>query len=297
MNLEKCLAERYPHESDEGKVIREHITEACKKYIKLNPNDKEVEKRLCSKNENTYWQQLSEILLDDKLSKAGIQITRKTSGPDFLVEHEGKRIWIEVITPEPKEMPEEWINCNSKIIRTYNTPFDAIRLRWTGAIKDKSDKLQEYLKKGWVTHEDVYVIAVNGRLLRGLDGVWPELYGDSQHPFAVEATLFLGASGISNDRQGVSHQHRSYTPKPKGTPVPTGIFFDPNFSGVSGIWAVDVDETLLLGKNIYMVVVHNPNANAKIPRNFLPAYSEYVATDQGDQYELYWESGRIGTEV
>ncbi|MBU3655845.1 MAG: hypothetical protein FGM23_05765 [Alphaproteobacteria bacterium] len=157
MNLEKCLAERYPHESDEGRSIREHITEVCKKYIKLNPSDGEVEKNLCSKNKNKYWQQLSEVLLADKIIKAGIQITRETSGSDFLVEHEGKRIWIEVITPEPKEMPEEWVNCNSKIMRTYNTPFYAIRLRWTGAIKDKSDKLQEYLKKGWVNHSSFFI--------------------------------------------------------------------------------------------------------------------------------------------
>jgi type I restriction enzyme S subunit len=199
MNLKKCLAERYPHESDEGRAIREHTTKACKKYIKLNPNDKEVEKRLCSENENTYWQQLSEVLLADKLSKAGIQITRETSGPDFLIEHEGKRIWIEVITPEANGILDEWINYDSRNDHAVMRPNNAIILRWTSAIKEKSDKLKKYLRNGLVINGDIYVIAVNGRLLRGWGGVFPNLCGDSQFPFAVEATFCLGALGISID--------------------------------------------------------------------------------------------------
>jgi hypothetical protein len=39
---------------------------------------------LDSKNKNKYWQQLSEVLLADKIIKAGIQMTRsKTSGSDL----------------------------------------------------------------------------------------------------------------------------------------------------------------------------------------------------------------------
>lgn len=305
MNLEKCLAERYPHESDEGRAIREHITEVCKKYIKLNPSDGEVEKNLCSKNKNKYWQQLSEVLLADKIIKAGIQITRETSGPDFLVEHEGKRIWIEVITPEPTDIPNEWIN--SEMGKVIGMPHEAMLLRWTAAIKQKAEVLlggtakipNGYIKKNIVGSGDAYVIAINGRLLR--DG-FPQIEGISQFPFAVEATFCVGPYQLQIDCNTLQTtcsgpQHRNLIPKPNGATVPADTFLDPQYAPISAIWAVDIDEALLIGMQRPMIVVHNPNASTPVPRNFLPACREYFATDQGDQIELYWESGRICTEV
>jgi hypothetical protein len=124
----------------------------------------------------------------------------------------------------------------------------------------------------------------------------------SQFPFAVEVVFCVGPYQIHIDRQtlqttGTDHQHRSLIPKPNGAVVPTDTFFDPKFSPISGIWAVDgdvsVDENLLAGQSGPMVVVHNPIAAIPIPTNFLPAHAESIATDHGDHYKLERCDGRL----
>lgn len=96
-------------------------------------------------------------------------------------------------------LPDEWINHVSGNV--VSLPHEEILLRWTSAIKEKAEKLlgradrktgeriPGYIEKGIVTPSDAYVIAINGRLLRGFGGAIPELHGISQLPYAVEATF------------------------------------------------------------------------------------------------------------
>jgi type I restriction enzyme S subunit len=186
-------------------------------------------------------------------------------------------------------------------------PHESILLRWTAAIKQKAEVLlggtakipNGYIAKNIVGSGDAYVIAINGRLLRaGL----PQIEGISQFPFAVEATFCVGPYQLHIDRNTLKttssgHQHRDLIPKPKGAPVPADTFLDPQYAPISAIWAVDIDEALLIGIQRPMVVVHNPNATTPIPRNLLPAHSEYLASDHGEHYQLQRLSGRIGAEA
>jgi type I restriction enzyme S subunit len=154
-----------------------------------------------------------------------------------------------------------------------------------------------YLDKGVVREQDAYVIAVNGRLLRGFGGA-SELVGISQFPFAVEATLAIGPLQVSIDattlkKLSSGHQHRSFIRKPKGADVPTDTFLDPGFSPISAIWAVDVDEMMLLGQARPMVIVHNPSASIPLARNLLPAQEEYAARSYNDYFEVYLEDGLL----
>ncbi|MDK4736235.1 hypothetical protein [Rhizobium sp. CNPSo 3490] len=154
-------------------------------------------------------------------------------------------------------------------------PAEAVLLRWTAAIKEKAEKLRGnpsqgkagYLASGIVKEEDVYVIAVNGLLLRGGgfgqgDG-FPQLEGISQLPLAVEATYAVGPYTMQIDRntlQQVSagHSHRPRLARPKGADVPADTFHDPSFATISAIWAVDIGYSSTLHKQQPMAVVHNP---------------------------------------
>ena len=141
------------------------------------------------------------------------------------------------------------------------------------------------------------MIAINSRLLRGFGGKIPELLGISQFPFAVEATFCVGPLQIHIDRDtlkttGSDHQHRSLISKPNGSSVPADTFLDPKYAPISAIWAVDVDEFMLLGKARPMVVVHNPHAKNPISRSFVPGQSEYIATEKDDYYQLDRLDGR-----
>ncbi|MGQ0446414.1 MAG: hypothetical protein ACT4O2_15140 [Beijerinckiaceae bacterium] len=301
MTIRESLELRYPNQNPHCTALREWITELCQNYIKNGLGDKNAEQRLCSNDDAQYWQQLSEVLLADQFDKARIQVAHPHEGPDFLIEHDGRKIWVEVTCPEPNGLPEEWRNHIPG--RVSNLPHEEILLRWTNAISEKSKVLIRYLEKGIVRKEDAYIIAINGRLLRGFGGLFPELNGISQFPFAVEAVFCVGPIQIHIDRQtlrtvGSDHQHRPLIPKPNGAVVPADTFLDPKFAPISAIWAVDVnvnvDENLLAGQSGPLVVVHNP-ANP-IPTNLLPAHAEYIATDHGDHFKLERRDGRLNLQ-
>ena len=300
MPLTAAIDKRYSNKAEKVQAIRQSVLEACQKFIASGHGDYDAELKLCSEVNAKYWQQLSEVLLADQLTKAGLKILHPAEGPDFLIEIADKKIWIEVITPEPTGLPKEWLDSEQT---EHSMPHEAMLLRWTAAIKEKAEKLlgyecrktksliKGYVEKGIVSPQDAYVIAVNGRLLRRSSGCFPELIGISQFPFAVEATFCVGPIKIGINREtlettSVGHQHRDKISKPIGQPVPADTFIDPRFSPISAIWAVDIDELILIGESRPMVVVHNPNATNPIPKNLIPAQSEYVALDKGDHYQL-----------
>lgn len=307
--LEKSLLARYPHDSEECKNIRNAVIECCVKYLSSGLGDNNAERKLTSNDNSTYWQQLSEVLLAEQLEKADVKFSHPADAPDFLIEQGGRKIWVEVITPEPKGLPGEWLEAGYR--GCISVPHPEILLRWTSAIKEKVDKLRGYtcrktggivngyIEKGVVDpNKDAYVIAVNGRLLRRFGDGIPMLDGISQFPFAVEATLCVGPMQVRFDRGtlkvvGAEHQTRICIPKSNGATVPVDTFLDPKFSPVSAIWAVDLDEMVLLGHERPMAVVHNPNASQPIPRNFLPSQFEYVATDEGENYALSTHVGSM----
>jgi type I restriction enzyme S subunit len=295
MTLADAIHRRFPLATEASKRLRQHLEDACLRFLEAD-HDGTALAKICSHNDNQYWQQLSEVLIGVQLERGGIPFIHPKSGPDFLLAHEGRRIWVEVVCPEARDIPEEWTHHTPG--SAVSLPHEALLLRWTAAIKEKAEKLlggprsAGYLKKKVVGPEDVYVIAVNGRLLRGFQGVFPELSGISQYPYAVEATLALGPLQVQIRRDTMKatetgYQHRPSILKVGGSAVPADSFFDPRFRPISAIWAVDLDEAGLVGKYNPKAVVHNPMAFNPLPKRFLPAGAEYFAVDCGDHFELH----------
>jgi len=286
--------------------MRERLLDVCTAFIEAGYGDKNTLQRLCSTNDAIYWQQLSEILIGHQLIEAELPIKHPKAGPDFVFENAGHRIWVEVVCPEPRDIPDEWIHHIPGTV--IHLPHEALLLRWTAAIKEKSEKLLGksgkggYLAKGIVAAADSYVIAVNGRMLRGFGGVFPELAGISQFPYAVEATFALGPLQVMIDRNSLEatetgYQHRPLIPKANRLIVPADTFLDPKFGPISAVWAVDLDEQLLVGESRPMAVVHNPHAARPVPERILPAQSEYVAADRGGYFELETRVGRLSKDT
>ncbi len=294
MKLRTAIEKRYPHNSPIGSALRERMIDVAQAYLDFGQCDGNALQRLCSDDDFTYWQQLSEILLGHQLTGAGISVSHKAAGPDFLIENADRRIWVEVITPAPVGIPDRWLAPPDNTVRNF--PHEQILLRWTAAIKQKAEVLLGkpierggYLAKGIVAADDCYVIAINARLLRGYGGAFSELTGISQLPFAVEATFAIGPLQVRVDRQTLEystpeHQQRYLIHKPKGQPVPGNTFLDDSFAPISAIWATDIDECTLLGKSASMIVVHNPLAKNPIPLQLLPAEKEYCARIIDKQY-------------
>lgn len=220
---------------------------------------------------------------------------RSNSGPrpDFLVLQGNRKIWIEVICPEPVGMPDSWVNFEPGTEGDF--PHKEILLRWTSAIKEKAEKLigstdgkvPGYLKNGIVAADDAYVIAVNGCRLR--HGPISALFGISQFPFAAEAVFPIGPYQVQVSRENLEivqrgHSVRFHIEKSNGALVPTSMFLDTRFAGVSAIWAVELDGSSVVGNHEPTAIIHNPLACNPIPGGFLSADDEYVAVRSGEGY-------------
>ncbi len=298
--LESAFARRYPLEAH--RACRERGLALCRQHLANGLADDQAETRLCAPDDAPYWQQLSEILAADQLTKAGLSLSHAGAGPDFCIDDNGRRIWVEMICPEPTGIPQDWLHQQPGTGKIYSVPHEAMLLRWTAAIKEKAEKLigsaknpEGYLAKAMVGASDIYVIAINGRLLRDN---FPHLEGVSQFPFAVEATFCVGPYTINISREtletvGSGHQHRPLIPKPNGSNVPADTFLDPRFAPISAIWALDIDENLLFDRPCPMAVVHNPGAINPLPQALLPAHCEYVATSESEHYRLERVDGRF----
>ena len=298
MTIETFLLQRYPGEG-QRQTVRDEIAKACNAFVESGLADAKFTKELCSGSEQQFWSCVSEALLAARLRNVGLDPKPShDGGPDFLVIQSGLKIWIEVICPEPTGVPSEWLTSElGKAVKVVDFPHELILLRWTSAIKEKAEKLigsldgsvKGYIEKRIVESGDAYVIAVNGRHLRG---PFSALLGISQFPFAAEAVFAIGPYQIRIDRDtteqvGAGHQHRPMVSKPNGALVPAYTFLDPRFQPISAIWAVDVDGTSAIGNTEPMAVIHNPNAVNPIPTSFLPAQDEYVAEPIGsDNFKL-----------
>ncbi len=300
--IREYLCKRYAGDFHRIVAVRDFLDSICTRHVSLGLGDTNLADKLCAGDEYIYWQQLSEVLLGHELLEAGLTLTPSHNGPDFLVQHQRQRIWIEVICPKPEGLPPDWLTM--ELSKPVSMPHEALLLRWTAAIKEKAEKLlgnpakklKGYIEKGIVGSNDAYVIAVNARLLRGRNTA--SITGISQFPFAVEAVFSVGPITVTMDYDtleitGSKYQHRPIIKKPNGSPVPAYTFLDPAFKPVSAVWAADIDETWIIGNAKPIAVVHNPNATNPVLVGLLPSYEEYVATPNGEEYILSRNDGRL----
>lgn len=305
--LKETISQRIPGEHPTAKMWRSAVFAACEKVLAAGLLDKGALARLNGPDDGLFWGAMSEVFLADRLLHAGLQPTHQEPGPDFRLEHGGKTIWVEVITPLPTNVPVEWLEHTPG--SAVDFPAEPILLRWTAAIKEKAEKLRGnpsqgkagYLASGIVSEDDIYVIAVNGLLLRGGgfgkgDG-FPQFEGISQFPLAVEATCSVGPYAIKINRLtleqvSAGHSHRPRLARPKGADVPADTFHDPSFAPISAIWAVDLGYGSTLHKSEPMAVVHNPHAKNPLPFRYLPAIDEYTLELTADEMAVKSHQGR-----
>ena len=262
--------------------FRNSILTLWEKYCDLGlPNAHFVSELSSGKNEVTL-QRVWEMMLARHLVALGYRVTTSDEGPDFRIEHAGKTIWVEAICPEPKGVPQHYLEGPKPgEVKVGDVPHNEVLLRWTAAIKQKCEKLEGYRKKGIVGAGDSYIIAVNGCQL----GALPLDHGVSRFPYALEAVYPAGPIAIPvNKVTGAFGQpfvsNRPKIETAKGTPVPTTIFLDKANSGVSAVMAFSRDrsENPLLPLD----VVHNHHASAPIPKQMLgPEIEEWGTEPDG----------------
>lgn len=236
---------------------------------------------------DSIWSYVWEAHLAQKFQDLAFDLahTPKKSGqngPDFCIMVEGKRVFIEAISPKGTGIPEPYSNrYSSNETRAYNFPHQELLLRWTSAIKTKAEKSKKYLTKDIISKDDVFIIAING----GQFSSPIDMIGISQLPFPVEAVYGAGPiavpyNKITNEFGKYYQSFRAHVLNANDSPVDTAVFLNPEFSHVSGIIA---SNALHLSQMSSFVIVPNAHTEVVIPKQLLTLGDFYsVSIDQGN---------------
>tara|TARA_E500000318_G_C3540312_1_gene204348 strand:+ start:324 stop:1196 length:873 start_codon:yes stop_codon:yes gene_type:complete len=280
--VKQDASEAFENRFSENERARDFYLQKLAQYRSAGFDSPQFHADLNSGRESFFQQQIWEMmlgchLLDLKLNVSAIHY----NAPDFLVEHNGTRIWIEAISPEPKGIPTETLEPPSAEFLVTAHPHEAILLRWTAAISAKLDALTRYREKGVVSSNDCYLIAVNGCQL----GWWLYPEGISQWPWAAEAALGIGPLTVTfdpgaNNWGPMTNSARFSIQNANRSTIDTDSFWSDDYAGVSAILGT-VEKNWSTGASA-MSVVHNPKALVPLPRWLLGETLEVTSSIEGD---------------
>lgn len=113
-----------------------------------------------------FFARLWELELAEWLSLTGLKLVPTNgSGPDFCIElSDGRKIWVEAVLATPdEELDRLWRDNITKLgepAKVYNTPVDAMTLRYTNSLCTKADKIKtNYLST--FSSDDIILIAIS----------------------------------------------------------------------------------------------------------------------------------------
>ena len=291
--------------------VRNFIYQLWGTFQKHELQDRSFVTEFTSGNHERLLQRYTEMLFSWYFIKLGFLPTSQDEGPDLCIEHNGIRIWVEIITPQlipPSGSGSEAQKAARKIedylapsptdpkeLPVIDVPTEQILMCWTAALKEKTEKLTGkknknnqlgYMEKGIVKPGDIYVIAINSVLL-GHSG----FVGISQYPNPVEATFAVGPIHVSINRKTseVTYSEPSYRQhilNHNHSFVATDSFLNPNYKEVSALIAthVGVEAASQPYPPSPLVLVHNPYAVNSLPKGIFNAEEEYIAENNGE----YW---------
>ncbi|MBA4391224.1 MAG: hypothetical protein C0399_09820 [Syntrophus sp. (in: bacteria)] len=217
--------------------------------------------------------QLWEMMLAKILKSEGYKPTRAKAGPDFVVEKDGKRIFIEAICVGPGE--EDNPNSVPQIVCEVPiapcVPVEQIVLRICSALRDKKLKYDNYLKKGIVSESDICIIAVStSKIGHASSGLYPPVIMRATHGLGNQYVVFT--HGEEAVEEGIE-QCKSILK----VGVPDGIDTTFFLSGANNL----ISAILYSGCSFFSLgfdlfgqskLIHNPKAHVSLNPGFLKQY-------------------------
>lgn len=235
---------------------------ACNFY-RLGLNDDHFGIEIMSGDEAKYHQRMTEILVSDRLLRDGFNLSSKKKGPDFKAEKNGEVIWFEVITPTPDitllaKLADKKARLSPDAVNATNICHEFL-LKMTGAVKEKYEKIQGYIRDGIIKDDDQVIIIVNDSLMSPLDvymvGLTYEMTkGNSGLPLAVEAFLGIGnATWVEADGEGYQliWRPREFVRNKNNAPIFTNYFLNEHYKDLSGVFVLTLREDYGLSRVFY----------------------------------------------
>ncbi|MEO8339816.1 MAG: hypothetical protein ABI604_08865 [Nitrospirota bacterium] len=226
--------------------------------------DPNFEKELDQDPHAALW----EMMVAKILKSEGYQPTRSTDGgPDFVVEKDGKRIFIEATCRGPgyeghpdKVQP---IRYGTGIAQAI--PEAQIVMRISGALENKKEKYDQYLKDGKVSEGDICIIAICSSRIDRAAGLWPPAIMRATHGLGNPYVLFGRSEGFVEE--GV--ESRESITNSKGEEKDTMFFLSMDNSLISAVLYSECS-FFSLGADFFKesLLLHNPNAHVPLPLGF-----------------------------
>ena len=283
---------------DEDRCIKyksymEHLWNTYQPYA-----DKDFPKQLSQDFHARFWEMYLTCTLISK-SFPVVPKNRISECPDIVIDDSPRRIFIEAVTCDegapinPDRVPELPVY-DVNTIRTAKAsvfPENEILLRYTGKILDKYKGYVTYLEKGIVSKSDSYIIALNSCKIRQAilgDGV-----GGSDYPLIVKAVLPVGDKAIPISKLSGAplpwyYQYRPNINRSRGSTIPTDLFLNDEYVGISGVLYSHTDIANLTTKpGDDFIFIHNPKATVNaIPNEYFKFGIEYIVEIKDDGFSI-----------
>ena len=215
--------------------------------------------------------------------------TRRSLGeggqPDLCVLEDGRRIWIEAITPD------EGAPGPDQIVRPvplneggglFAAPIRQAQLRTSGAFWTKAQRIARYLEQGVIGPEDTRIIAISA----SRSGVY---VADQPLPLIMTTLFPIGDAYITIDRETGNVVDEGFHPAPfidrERNPIPRTAFLDERFADISGVIWSRVGLGNLSRRSRPLTYVHNPLAQVPLATSWGVWDREFVITPRGDEWE------------
>ena len=274
--IEFYMGRRWP----QAQRLTTYVRDLWADYRQLDVDDRDhVVRQLVNDDDEQFWQRLWELQLGSHFRRIGHKTPSPKKGPDFRFDVDGLTVWVEAISPGPRDIPAAWFQFpQTGVGTTYDTPNAEMLLRWTGAFRNKREKYKTYAADGTTAPGEACVIAISGAQLSNF---WPASHGISQMPWCVEVVFPIGPLQVEflagRDDTKWGHAERYEVRNKSGQPVSLYPFISPECSGISALITSDTACSPDLTLPLY--IAHNPLAN--------------VTNDHSDYSGIRLRSGRL----
>jgi hypothetical protein len=268
-----------------GAQIREGLE---KLWSRFEPYaDKEFIKEFGRHLEERFWEMyLGVCLLDGrKALRKRSQLPKKErdKGPDFCIQKGRRKIWVEVIAPNPGDE-----NNLDKVPDLFASGADSdarrkIELRIASALKTKADRFAHYREEDIVGPNDSCVVAIAASQF----ALEADAESDAGLPLPVTTVFPFGEGVVTIDPEtaefaSLSHKYSGEIKRTKKQDtIPRTAFQNDYFAGIDGLIWSRRSTGNFLGNTDDLVFVHNQLAKRPLPKRWLNWSEEYFPVDGG----------------
>ena len=215
------------------------------------------------------YQRFWEMYLGSRLLDLEFEIQKRATerGPDFHLIIENRNVWIEATVPS-EGVGYDSVPSPTEINKYEPIPEEKIILRFTNAISEKNKKLSQYIEDGTVQQNDAFIIGIcGGKIpLAQYNGTMRSII-KSVYPFGEHSSKIdpMSLEIVEN-----GYRKRTKIIKNSGSQVSTDGFFNPLYSGISGIIYSDTTMTNLPNEPYKeFLYIHNYQANVPMRKGWL----------------------------